>query len=492
MEQYILAHDFGTSGDKATLFTTEGKLVKTVTKNYKSHYSNNDWVEQDPEDWWNAFCENNKVLLEGIDAAQVLCVAFDGTFPNCTCVDENGKSIYPAIMWQDVRTSEITPKVAEKLPKKYIPYGVGFLPYQTLTRMVWLREYMPDIYEKADKVLTCAQDYIVIKLTGRALIETTMATATAMMAMDETDWSDEVLELFDIPREKLPQIVPKTEIAGEVPEALAIETGLAAATKLVLGGGDTQSTSIGAGLMKPGDAYFNGGTSAGIVVKERPGEEPASGLTASSGSSLSWLRDVICLYESELAEKEGKSVYDLINEEALKADIGSNGVFYHPYLAGERYPIADPNARGSFVGLSHMTKRQDIIRSVIEGIGFNINMILENVRSKGYKIEAMNIVGGLGKGAATTQIFADIMNVELRSLKYMDEAATVGTAVIGGMALGIYEDESAAEKFMEYSRVIKPNKANHEKYKKLMPFFKMIYEGLAPVYKKMKEEGIND
>ncbi len=486
MAKYILSHDLGTSGDKATLFTTEGKFVKTTTVGYESRHFNDNWVEQDPEDWWDVFCKGNKTLLEGIDNKDVLCVAFDGTFPNCLCMDKEGNALYPAIMWQDVRAVKEAKEIAKLLPKEYIEHGFGgnYLAYQTITRLMWLKNNKPEIFKKIYKVVSCSQGYIIMRLTGNAVDEIKTSVITGLMNLEATDWSDEVLEIAGIPRSIMPKLGNMTDIVGEVPEKLSEACGLAAGTKLVLGTGDTGCTSIGAGLLKPGDAYMNGGTSAGIIVKLASGDRTGGGLTASSGSSLSWLKNTICLHEQDVAKKTGKDVYTILNEEAAKAPIGSNGVIFHPYLTGERSPRNNPDAKGSFVGITLTTTRQDIIRSVIEGIGLNINVILEEAR-KQTDIKRMIMVGGLAKGDVTRQIFADIMDAELVVLKYMDETATVGAAVLGGIALGIYKDVTAVEKFMEVKAVTYPNKENHEKYKKIMPLFEKVYEAQVPIYSEM-------
>ena len=486
MEQYILAHDLGTSADKASLYTTEGKFVKTVTMGYETRSYNENWVEQNPEDWWKIFCAATKKLLEGIDNKNVLCVAFDGTFPNCLCVDKEGNALYPAIMWQDVRAVEEAKEIAALLPKEYLRdgFGINYLAYQTITRLMWLKKHEPEIFAKTYKVMSCSQGYLLMKLTGNAVDEVSTSVITGLMNLTHDDWSDEVLALAGIPRSMMPRLGQMTDIVGEVPEKFAEECGLAAGTKLVLGTGDTGCTSIGAGMLKPGDAYMNGGTSAGIMVKPAPGKPRAGGLTAASGSSLSWLKNTICVSEQQLAKESGKDVYDILNEEAAKAPIGSNGVLFHPYLSGERSPRNNPKAKGSFVGITLTTTRQDIIRSVLEGIGLNINVIFEEVK-KSYDIKRMLIVGGLGKGDVARQIFADIMDVELVALVHSDECATVGCAVLGGIALGIYKDTTAVEKFMEIKSVTYPNKENHEKYKKIMPLFEKVYEGLAPVFEEM-------
>ncbi len=484
--EYILAHDFGTSADKASLFTTEGEFVKTVTIGYPTHYSHGTWAEQDPEDWWNAFCISTKALMEGIDRTKVLCASFDGTYPNCLCVDSDLKPLHRAMIWQDARSYAQAREISAELPGEYTAGRPNkLLPTdRTLTKLLWIKKHQPGIFDKTYKVFPSVMDYIILKLTGNAVCDYNTGGGTAMMNIERSEWSDEVLRIAGVPRSMMPQLHKSTDIVGEVPASMADVCGLAPGTKLVMGTGDSASTSIGAGMLKPGDAYMNGGTSAGILAMSREGGK-LGGQTTSSGSSLSWLKNNICLIEHKIAEETGRDIYEIISKKIESAPIGCNGVLFHPYLAGERAPRNNPRAKGSFVGISLTTTREDIMRSVVEGIGLNINLILKGIRDKGYEITRMPIVGGLGKSAVFRQIFADIMDVEFVTFKYMDEAATVGTAVLGGIALGLYKDESAVNKFMKITSVTKPDAQNHDKYRKIMPLFEKVYQAQAPVYEFM-------
>ena len=483
---YILAHDFGTTGDKASLFTIEGEFVKTKTVGYPTHYSHGTWAEQDAEDWWRAFCESTTALMEGIDTEEVLCVAFDGTYPNCLCVDSDLKPLHRVMIWQDTRAYREAEEISRKLPPKYTAYrSSGIMGTdRTLPKLLWLRKHRPDIYEKTYKVFPSVMDYIILKMTGHAVCDRETGAGTGMTNVERTEWSAEVMEIAGIPMDILPELHDATDIVGEVPAHLAAECGLAAGTKLVMGTGDSRCTSIGAGMLNTGDAYLNGGTSAGILLLPEDGGR-RGGSTTSSGASLNWLKNNFCLAEQLAAKETGRDVYDIINEEIAKAPVGSHGVMYHPYLAGERAPRNNPRAKGSFVGLSLTSNRQDIMRSVVEGIGLNVNLILQEIRDMGYIVERMPIVGGMAKGEVTKQIFADIMNVELETFEYTNEAATVGAAVFGGIAMGIYEDVSAVRKFIKVVSVTKPNKENHEMYKALMPLFEKVYEAMVPVYEDM-------
>ena len=485
--KYLLAHDFGTSGDKASLFTTEGKFVATKTTGYPSITLSNGGVEQDPDEWWAAFCNSTKELTKDIDVKDIIAVGFDGTFPNCLCIDKDGNKLNNAYIWQDVRAVEECAELEGIIPHELLLCNrdgkIG--ANETLPKIYWIKKNKPEIFEKTAMIFPAVQDYIIWKLTGVAATSFAAAGNTTMMTQDHTDWSDEILSYVGLTREQMPVIHERTDIIGEVTEKYAEECGLAVGTKLVIGSGDTQCSMIGAGLIKPGDAYMNGGTSAGILAlaPEGSGQRMLGGLTASSGTSYSWLKNQICKYEQELEKQTGRNVYDIINEEIASAPVGSNGVMFHPYLAGERSPRNNGKAQGSFVGISLTTKREDILRSVIEGIGFNSGVIMDSVRAGGLDLKSIVIVGGLGKGDITRQIFADIMNVEIKAPKYMEEAATIGGAILAGIAMGIYEDEeSALEKYLEIAATTKPIPENVEKYAKLKPIFEKIYEGLYPVY----------
>ena len=491
MTKYLLAHDLGTSADKASLFTTEGEFIATKTVSYPSYHLANGGVEQDPEDWWNAFCTSTKTLIEetGVNPEDILGVGFDGTYANAICLDENGQSIRRALIWQDTRSAaevdELNEIVPEEVRNNYrSPY---FMADETVPKIYWMRKHEPELAEKIKTVLIAGQDYIIYRLCGVAATETAPAAKSRFMNRAWDDWSDEILEYVGLTRENLPEIHKNTDVVGEVPEGMLDVCGLAAGTKLVMGTGDTRASMIGAGLVATGDAFLNGGTSAGVYgFNDGPDGEPVrvGGLTSASGGSYSWLMKEICTQEAAEAEATGQSVYSIVDQKIASAPVGSNGLFFHPYLAGERFPWNNNKAQGSFVGLSLTTTREEVLRSVIEGIGFNLSFILDQVREAGLPdIKSLPIVGGLGKSPVVRQIFADIMGIEIEVPKAMQEAATIGGCVLAGIGLGIYEDEkSAVEKYLEIVDVTKPDPANVEKYAKLRPTFKAIYDALCPVY----------
>lgn len=502
MEQYILAHDFGTSADKASLFNTEGEFIRTVTTAYPTNHSHSTWAEQDPEDWWQAFCSSTKTLLEGIDIKNVLCVAFDGTFPNCIPVDKEGKPTYPAIIWQDMRAEKEANELTKLIPAQYLTYGgEGIMrTEQSLPKLLWLKRNRPEAFSKTYKMLATPSDYIILRLTGNFVCEYSMANSMGTLDLANRIWSKDSLEAAGITEEMMPTLHACTDVVGEVPEgSLSQECGLFPGTKLVIGTGDATCSSIGAGNISIGDACLTGGSSAGIsaVIPAEAGSGYHSsylpkgasmmgGMTMASGSAYSWVKNEICKIEQKMAEENGKSAYDYINEEVASAPLGANGVLFLPLLKGERSPFYNPKAKGSFLGITLANTRADLLRAVVEGIGFNIALILEDIRQH-YDFKKLTMVGGLAKSDVVRQIFADIMGVELVTLKYMDEVATVGAAIMGGIAIGIYEDYSAVRKFHAISARNLPNMENHAKYQKLLALYKKGYEAQIQLFEAMAE-----
>ena len=485
MDKYILAHDFGTSADKAVLFRTDGKIMGCRQASYPTIHKSNRMVEQDAHTWWKAFCENTKMLLKDMDPAQIVCVSFDGTGPNCLCVDEKGEPLHKAMIWQDNRAFAQAQALNELIEKEYRGSVCEKISSdRTLPKLLWLKKNAPEIYAATWKVLPCVSNYIILKLTGRAVCDYGVGRTTALLDSDKKDWNDELLELVEVDRNILPELVDRTHTAGVVSENMSEACGLCAGTPVVTGSIDNICTQIGAGILNAGDVFLCGGTSASVEGYDNNGNRIGRP-TAASGGSIDWMRKNLCNIDQVVAEYHNVDVFDMIDGIIEKTPIGSNGVIFHPYLAGARSVFDNPKARGGFFGITLKTTREDLIRSVVEGVGFNLNLILNMMRKSGMVITQMPIVGGLAKGTIVRQIFADIMNVELITYDHMDAAAALGAAILGGISIGIYEDEYAVKKFLKVTSITKPVPEDHQKYAQIEPIFYEIYEQMQPVYDKI-------
>lgn len=504
MAKYILAHDLGTSGNKASLFSEDGKLQGSQVFSYDVHYFNATWAEQDANDWWKAVCITSKNLIERtkIDPKEIGAVSFSGQMMGCLCVDRQGRPLRKAIIWADQRAQKQAAEINEKISQWdfYQITGHRNTASYGLQKLMWIRDNEPEIYEETYKTLN-AKDYIVYKLTGKFYTEYSDANSMTCFDINKFDWSERIVELSGIHPDKLPEVKPSVFVAGGVTEEAAALTGLVAGTPVVMGAGDGVTANVGAGSVRPGKTYCCMGTSAWIttttdrpVFDEQmrsvtwahavPGLYAPNGTMQSAGGSYSWLKNTICHMESYQAQKEGISPYELINTEITQSPAGANGVLFLPYLLGERAPRWNTEAKGSFLGLKAENTRNDLLRSVLEGVTMNLAIILDILKTK-VEIHEIMAIGGGAKGAVWRQIMADIFDTRITVPTVLEEAGSMGAAVIGGVGAGIFKDFDAIERFVEIESVCEPNRQVVEVYKPIRELFDDCYHALEKVYARM-------
>ncbi len=499
MAKYLLAHDLGTSGNKATLFDVNGKLVKSVIASYNTHYYNGTWAEQNPEDWWRAVCDSTKELLQGIDKKQVIAVSFSGQMQNLLCMDKNGRPLGDSIIWADMRSSKEEKYMRENMDPWTYYSTTGSQPSSgyTLEKLMWLKAHDPEMYRNTYKILS-AKDYIVYKMTGKYYMDHSNGSGTSAMDISRLEWSPVMIETAGVDGEKFPELHEATTVVGEIPSSIADECGLFAGTKVVLGGGDGQCASVGAGSIAEGKTYLCAGSSAWISGASTepifdkqmrlvsyahviPGLWCPSGTMQTAGSAFNWVKNELCLDEQRRAKEEGKSPYDFINAQIEASPVGANGILFLPYLLGERSPRWNPHAKGVFAGLKMSNTRGDLLRSVIEGIGMNLNVILRLLQEF-MEVKKLTIIGGLSKGNIVRQIFADIFNADIIKLDYMDEVSSMGAAVVAGVGVGELEGFHEIARFSAVNSVNKPVGEHAKKYDRLMPLFDKAYYDLVGLF----------
>ncbi len=504
MSKYIIAHDLGTSGNKATLFSVEGALLKSEVVGYPVRYFNGNWAEQDPEDWWQAVCTATKRLLKYVDAKEVCAISFSGQMMGCLCVNEQGKPLRNAIIWADMRAKEQENALAKKIsPKRFYRItGHGLSGSYSLEKLMWIRDHEPEVYQNTYKMLQ-AKDYIVYRLTGTFATDYSDASGTNALDLNTMEWSEEIIEAAGVRRDLFPDIFPSTYVAGEISKEGKEAIGLAIGTKVVLGGGDGSCASVGAGSIAEGITYNCLGSSSWIstVSKEPffdekmrtvtwahviPGLLIPSGTMQTAGAAFSWAKDIFCKEEMRTAQEKGCSVYELINQEIAEAKAGSNGLVFLPYLLGERCPRWNSHAKGSFTGLKMEHTTGDFMRSVVEGIAMNLSLILD-ILKQAVPIREMLVVGGLAQGEIQQQIFADIYGMDIIRLEHLEEATSIGAAVIAGVGAGVLPDFACASRFNRiYSRK-KAEPSNGEKYAAMKGVFEQIYESQLDIFEQLEK-----
>lgn len=507
MEQYLIAHDLGTSGDKASLFTTSGKLVKSHTVSYPVHFFHDNYAEQNPEDWWNAVIASTRLLLDGICPDDVLALSFSAQMQCCLITGQNGVPLRPAMIWADQRAEE---------EKAYLEARIGFDRIYDITghrvsssysleKLMWLQKHEPENYKKTYCMLQ-VKDYILFRLTGSFVTDYSDASGTNALDLRASDWSDEILSAADIDRALLPALHSSTDQAGELSSASAQLLGLSPSTKIIIGGGDGPCSALGAGCIEPGKLFLTYGTSAWIggttdqvfsdpdkilfcFAHVIPGKFMPCGTMQSAGSSYSYIRNALCRPEMDAAVSRGGDPYEELNHMLLSSPAGAKGLLFLPYLLGERSPRWNADASGAFLNIRQEHQKEDYIRAVVEGIAMNLDLILASYRRQ-LPVSSMIFTGGGAKGNSVSQILSDILQSELVRPDHVEEATSIAAAVIAGVGCGIYPDFSAVSLFLTRQDSFSPHTDHMLEYEYQKKMFSLAYECLLPFYKAQKDKPV--
>jgi xylulokinase len=455
---FLLGIDISTTGNKALLVSADPAAAGTVvgaavTKNPVSTPKPL-WSEQDPQDWWDGIQAAIRQVLSEADAGgeEVVGVGLTGQMHGLVLLDERGKVLRPAILWNDQRTGPQCEWMTEKIGMANLldwtgsPALTGF----TAPKVLWVRQNEPEVYANAAHILL-PKDYVRLKLTGDYATDIAGASGMSLLDLKERDWSEEMLDALDIPAEWLPPTHEGPEITGTVSAEAAKATGLSAGTPVVGGGGDQAAGAVGVGAVRPGVVGLVLGTSGvvfaptGAPLIEAQGRLQAHchavperwhlmGVMLSAAGSLRWYRDTV-------APGVG---YDELLLPAADVPVGSEGLVFLPYLTGERAPYPDPSARGAFVGLTVRHGIPHMTRSVLEGVAFGLRDSMELVKNAGLgQIEQVRVSGGGAQSALWRQILADVLDTELVTVN-TTEGAAYGAALLAGVGVGVWPDVDAA------------------------------------------------
>lgn len=508
MTRYVLAHDVGTTGDKATLYGEDGELVGSAFVGYETLSPEPGCAEQRPESWWSAFCGSTRQLLHesGARPADVAVVAFSGQMMGAVAVDATGRPLRNAIIWADQRALPEVEQVAERIdPERvYELTGHRLSPSYSAGKIRWIQLHEPELYETAAAFVQ-AKDALVARLTGSLVTDRSDASGTNLYDLRAGVWSPELVDAFGLDPGKLPRVADSTEVVGEVLPDAAEASGLAAGTPVVIGGGDGSCAGVGAGVIREGLAYNVIGSSSWIALATRepildpqqrtftwahvvPGLFSPCGTMQAAGVSYQFARDLLAGSEASVARRLGVPVYELMNEEVLRSPPGARGLLFLPYLLGERSPRWNPHARGAFVGLTVRHGPPDMLRAVLEGITLNLRVILEAFVRQGASIGSLRVIGGGARGAVWNQIMADVFGIPVERLTLLEEATSMGAAVAGGVGVGIWPDFSQVDRMVGIAAESRPRPELGPLYEELYEIFERTYEVLegADVFRRLE------
>jgi len=509
-KKYIVAHDTGTGGDKAVLTDLRGRIIHSSYKPYGLQYPRPQWVEQDPEELWQAVASTTRLVIEeaGVDPAEILGVGISAQMFNLLPVDENVQPLMPMISWLDVRTVEQADRVLAGDGggmRSLLFEHTGNIPTakDIIPKILWLKEERPELWKRTAWLLDC-KEYIIYRLTGKIATDWHGASVYFLFDPNKKTWSQEACHALGIPMEKLPPAYPSTEIIGEVTEEAAKVTGLLPGTPVVACAGDVAVAQSGSGANANGKAHLCVGTATWVGLSSsrfiNDPEKPFWGLNhidpdkwiiagemETGGGALMWFRDNFCQSEAEQAAKEGISTYALLSRMAEGISPGADRLIFTPWLSGERAPVLDHYVRGAFIGLSMGHTKGHLARAVMEGVAFHIRWICEALERLGLPVGAMNAIGGGSTSPTWTQIISDVTGRELRVVAHPLEAGAIGAALTVAVGMGVYPNMEAIDELIEISRTVKPRAANQARYDALYREYRTIYESLSPMYRRLHD-----
>lgn len=492
-EKILLGIDIGTTGAKCTFYNLDGFPVASEYQEYGMIHPKSGWVEEDPDNWWQAVVDNIKVCIENnkIEPATVAGIGVSCTnsfFP----VDENCNVLHNAIMQIDQRAADEVEWIREHLGEERIYQITGNRIARgtfSLPTLRWFLNNRPDIMEKTYKFLV-PSGFIVARLTGRFSINQSRMGFTLLGNIRTGEWDSALAKDAGIPFDKLPKPYKAYEVVGGITARAAMLTGLKEGTPVVAGAMDTVAAAVGAGAVEDGDTFLAIGT-CGRLCHTTPNDVFDNSLmncrnaldgqwlnieaTNGAGISLRWFRDVFGEAISQKAKEKDISVYEILDQLAEESTPGSGGVIYLPYISGERCPIWDPDARGVFFGINLGTTYGDIARAIMEGVAFSIRQGMEIVINCQNKPKNLSLGGGIARSQIWSQIFANILGYPIIKLE-INETETLGDAILAAYGVGLVDDlGTMAKSAAQNCTVLQPDPDAHILYNEYFKLYKNLY-----------------
>jgi xylulokinase len=449
---YFLGLDVSTTASKALIIDENGTVIAAKSQSHAISTPQPLWSEQDSDEWVQASFAAIRTVLAALPAGEtVAAIGLTGQMHGLTALDANNKPVRPAMLWNDQRSAAqcdaLTAQVgAEKL---YQLIGSRLLPGFLLPKLVWIRDNEPEVYARIASVLL-PKDYVRFHLSGARITDVADGSGIGLMDIAARAWSPELLDVWQIPRAWLPELVESTTVCTYVSAEAAAATGLVAGTPIVGGAGDQPAQAVGGGIVAAGQSSVTVGTS-GVVFAAAdryapepdgrlhtfchaiPGQWFAMGVMLSAAGSLRWFHDTFA----------PETDYETLSDLAAESPRGSLGLLFAPYLSGERHPHPDPLARGAFIGLTTRHTMAHCVRAVMEGVAFGLRDNFDLLRAQGIQPESSAVSGGAANSPVWRQILADTLNVPLYTVN-TTEGAAFGAAILAAVGIGAFPDVPTA------------------------------------------------
>lgn len=479
--------DLGTSSVKLLLMDEAGDIKSIVTREYPLFFPQPGWSEQNPEDWYSGLVDGIKELTKDCDKSAIDGISFSGQMHGMVILDEADKVIRPAILWNDGRTQAECDYLNDEIGRDKISKYTGNMALTGFTapKLLWVKKNEPDNFDKIKKVML-PKDYIAYKLSGVHCTDVSDASGMLLLDVKNKCWSKEMLEIIGLKEEQLAKIYESYQVVGTITKAAAAELGLPESVKVIAGGGDQAVAAVGTGTVGHGMCNVSLGTSGVVFIASKEyaevdknalhvfahadGKYHFMGVMLSAAASNKWWMDEI------IGTKEYATEQKAINK------LGENNVYFLPYLMGERTPHNNPNARGTFIGMTMDTSRAEMTQAVLEGVAYALRDSFEITKKLGVSIDRIRINGGGAKSPLWCKIIANVLNVKVDKIN-SEEGPAFGAAILAAVGCGQYATvEEAAGKLIKVTETTDQDAATVELYNKKYDVFKDLYPNLKAMF----------
>lgn len=481
--------DLGTSAVKLLLVDAGGQILKTVSKEYPLEFPQPGWSQQNPEDWRKAVLEGIPELLCGFDRSQVAGIGCGGQMHGLVTLDKSGRVIRPAILWNDGRTAKQVEYLNNEVGREKLSRLTANIAFAGFTapKLLWMRENEPENFARIAKVML-PKDYINYILTGVHCCDYSDASGMLLLDVEHRCWSEEMLSICGVRKDQMPALFESYEIVGTLLPDVAKALGLPETVRVAAGAGDNAAAAVGTGVVGKGGCNISLGTSGTIFISSDTfGVDPHNALHAFAHADGGW-HLMGCMLSAASCNKWlcedilGTSDYAAEQADVLPEKLGENHVYFLPYLMGERSPINDTNARGTFTGITMDTTRADLVQAVLEGVAFAIRDSFEVAKKLGISIPSAKICGGGSKSALWREIFANVLGIPLELLK-TEQGPGYGGAMLAMVGCGEYASvQAAADALVKVASTESPSPALTQKYEARYQRFKQIYPACRELF----------
>lgn len=507
----IAGLDIGTTGCKCTVFDERGSYLGKAYRDYPAHRSVGIHEIDISAVMEGVYAVIGEMTAEFPDIAGLGVTSFGETF---VLTDGEGNPLHPAMLYTDPRGAEECGELKEKMGEKNIARITGLRPHEmySISKLMWMKKHQPEIYKKARHAFLM-EDYVVFHLTGKAQIDYSLASRTMAFDICRLDWSDQILEAAGIDKELFPVCVPSGSTAGTVLPAAAARTGLPMQTQIVSVSHDQVAAAVGAGAFDGSVAVDGAGTVEcltpiydempdidrmyegyfSVVPYVIPGTYVAYAFSYTGGALMQWCVETLAGEKREQAKEQGISVNELLEREYQEKYSeglgghsedpggyidGPSGMLVLPHFAGAATPYMDTGSKGAVLGLTTASTAADIYRGCMEGVTYEMYLNYQALAGSGIRFEKLNATGGGAHSTVWMQMKADVLNLPITALKTVD-AGTVGSAMLTGVAIGMFRDlKEAAGLMVEETVTYKPRQEMHEKYMQVYERYRKLYDAV--------------